>query len=220
MQAEQPLSLTLLVVPGTDVHVTTGLLPQKDIGMRRDWVSAPLAALTPNWRYGPLLLDSKATRIPVAADVHGIWSWYRRPDPSSWTSETIVNANATAVLYSDVVKVQYGWIRLTLTPDPDFPGIPVEVSCITKPIRDAQRRIKGVGGLNADQSRWWMTTDQAIQMVEGGRFFFFVRDTNTQKRIQIIVGVSARGNKFLQTVGDNDPSNDLGNLPECPPPNR
>ena len=46
-----------------------------------------------------------------------------------------------------------------------------------------------------------------------------VRDTNTQKRIQIIVGVSARGNKFLQTVGDNDPSNDLGNLPECPAPN-
>jgi hypothetical protein len=218
VQAEQAVPLTLLVVPGTDVHVTLGLLPQKTIGMRRDWVSTALAALTPNWRYGPVLLDAKVTRIPIAADVRGIWSWYHRPDPASWASETIVNADSTAVLSDDVVKAEHGWIRLKLQPDPQFPGIPVEVSCITKPIRDDKHRIRGIGGVNADNSRWWMTTDQAIQMVETGRFFFYVNDVPHKKQVQIVVGVSERGNKFLQTVGDADPTNDLGNLAECPPP--
>lgn len=218
VQAEQPLSLTLLMVPGTDVHVTLGLLPQKAVGMRRDWVSSPLATLTPNWRYGPVLLDAKVTRMPVAADVRGLWSWHHRPTPTGWASETIVNADATAILSDDKVQVQHGWIRLTLLPDPDFPGIPVEVGCITKPIRDANHRIRGIGGLNGDGTRWWMTTDAAIQMIETGRFFFFVRDKVTQARIQIVVGISSRGNKFIQTVGDDDPSNDLNSLPECPQP--
>lgn len=35
LQPKQPVPLTLLVTPGADVTVTTGLLPQKSIGMRR-----------------------------------------------------------------------------------------------------------------------------------------------------------------------------------------
>jgi hypothetical protein len=223
VQPEQPVVLTLLVTPGADVHVTTGLLPQKQIGMRRDWVSSPLATLTPNWRYGPVLLDPKVTRVPVASDVRGIWTWYHRPDPTSWTPDTIVNADATAILADDRVIVQHGWIRLQLQPDPTFPGIPIEVGCITKPIRDAHHRIQGIGGVNGDQSPWWMPTQQAIQMIEGGRFFFFVRDKREPPphggdgRIQIIVDVSSFGNKYIRTVGDNDPANDLNSLPECPP---
>jgi hypothetical protein len=222
VQPEQVVPLTLLVVPGTDIHVTTGLLPQKQIGMRRDWVSAPLASLTPNWRYGPVLLDPKVTRVPVASDVRGIWTWYHRPDPVSWAPEGIVNADATAILADDKAVVQHGWVRLQLQPDPDFPGIPVEVRCIRKPIRDAVHRIQGVGGLNGDGTPWFITTEEAIQMIESGRFFLYVTDSRnplpegSDGRVRIITGISARGNKFIQTVGDNDPVNDLNSLPECP----
>jgi hypothetical protein len=60
-------------------------------------------------------------------------------------------------------------------------------------------------------------------MIESGRFFFFVRDKRDPPphggdgRIQIIVDVSSFGNKYIRTVGDNDPANDLNSLPECPP---
>jgi hypothetical protein len=219
VQPEQIMPLTLLVVPGTDIHVTTGLLPQKRIGMRRDWVSASLAALTPNWRYGPVLLDPKVTRVPVASDVRGIWTWYHRPDPVSWSPEAIVNADATAVLAEDKAVAQDGWIRLQLQPDPDFPGIPVEVQCIHKP---PNTRILGVGGLNGDGTHWFMKTEEAIQMIESGRFFFFVRDPRVPPphgddgRVRIITDVTEAGRKYIRTVSDADPVNNLLNLPPCP----
>jgi hypothetical protein len=216
VQPGQTISLTLLVVPGSNVHVTLGLLPQKQVGMRREWVSDALATLTPNWRYGPVLLDQKVTRIPIASDVRGIWTWYHRPDPTRWASESIVNANATAVIAPDPVQVQHGWIRLQLAGDPDFDGIPVEVGCITKPIRDAHHRIQGIGGVNGDGSRWWMTQEQAIQMIETGRFFFYIRDG--EERIKIITDVTDRGTKYIRTVADAVLSNNLNSLNECPPP--
>jgi Protein of unknown function (DUF3892) len=220
VQPEQIMPLTVLVVPGTDIHVTTGLLPQKTIGMRRDWVSAPLASLTPNWRYGPVLLDPKVTRVPVASDVRGIWTWYSRPDPVSWAPAAIVNADATAILAEDKAVAQHGWIRLQLQPDPDFPGIPVQVQCIRKP---PNTRILGVGGLNGDGTRWFMETEQAIQMIESGRFFFFVQDPRVPPphgddgRVRIITDVTDAGRKFIRTVEDADPVNNLLNLPQCPP---
>jgi len=65
------VDLTLLAIPASEMHCTVGLLPQKDVGMRRDWVAPGLAKLAPNWRYGPVLIDRKVTRIPVPSDVQG-----------------------------------------------------------------------------------------------------------------------------------------------------
>jgi Protein of unknown function (DUF3892) len=216
VQPTTGIDLTLLAVPASEMHCTVGLLPQKDVGMRRDWVSAGLAKLAPNWRYGPVLVDRKATRIPVPSDVHGTWAWHRRPDPTSWTTDAVVNATGTAIIPDDRAAVQYGWISLQLLADPDFPGIPIQVSCITKPIRDAKHRIQGIGGLNHDGSRWWMTLDSAIAMVESKRFSFFVLDGTT--KVSIVVDISASGRKFLRTDFDGKPTNNLEQLPECPSP--
>jgi len=211
------VDLTLLATPATDVHATVGMLPQKSVGMRRDWVSAGLATLSPNWRYGPVLVDRKATRIPVAADVHGTWSWHRRGADGNWATDTIVNANQTAIIPDDRVAVQYGWISLQLAPDPQFPGIPVQVSCITKPQpSNPRQRIRGLGGMNGDGSPWWMTLDSAIAMVESGRFFFYVLDKDGTTPNPIVVDVSPLGNKFLRTVFDDTTSNNLLSLPQCP----
>lgn len=95
------VDLTILAEPATDMHGTVGLLPQKDIGMRRDWVADGLAKLTP----------------------------------------TIVAATGDAVIGDDRAIAQEGWMSVTLEPEPNFPGIPFEVTNITKPIRDAHHRI-------------------------------------------------------------------------------
>ena len=55
IQPNQEIALTLLVEPQTVVHATAGLLPSKDIGMRRNWVAAALAILSPTFRFGPVL---------------------------------------------------------------------------------------------------------------------------------------------------------------------
>ena len=216
VQPGAPAELTLLVVPATDVHATVGLLPQKAVGMRRDWVSDGLAQLAPNWRYGPVLIDRKVTRIPVASDVHGTWSWHHRTDPGSWATDTIVTATPAAILPDDRVEVEYGWISLVVAPDPNFPGIPIRVRSITKPIRDAAHRIQGLAGLNGDGTSWWMTLDSAIGMVRSGRFFFFVLDEDTTSQIPIVVGVSDSGRPFLRTEFDGKETNNLSALPEYP----
>jgi hypothetical protein len=216
VQPGSPVTLTLLAVPATDVHATVGLLPQKAVGMRRDWVSTGLAQLAPNWRYGPVLIDRKATRIPVASDVHGTWSWHHRAAPGSWTTDTIVTATPTAILPDDRVSAQYGWISLKLAPDPNFPGIPVRVRAITIKKRDAVHRIEGVGGTNGDGSLWWMTLDNAIGMVESKRFFFYVLDDDGKTQIPIVTDVSASGRPFLRTDWDGKPTNNLRALPDYP----
>ena len=219
------IDLTILAEPATEMHATVGLLPQKDIGMRRDWVADGLAKLTPNWPYGPVLIDPRTTRIPVPTDIHGQWSWSRRRDPTEWsTPATIVAATADAVISDDRAIAQEGWISVALEPDPNFPGIPFQVTNITKPIRDAKHRIQGIGACRnpgvypkpvGTDPIWWLRTDDAITMVSSGRFFFYVLD-DTGAEIQIIVAVGPSGRPFLQTVADNKTTNNLDSLPEMP----
>ncbi|HAF14814.1 MAG TPA: hypothetical protein DCK99_14185, partial [Blastocatellia bacterium] len=55
VQPNQDVNLTLLVEPHSVVHATCGLLPRKEIGLRREWTAAALAKLSPTFRFGPLL---------------------------------------------------------------------------------------------------------------------------------------------------------------------
>ena len=60
--ASQQVSLTLLVEPHTTVHATMGLLPRKEIGVRREWVAAGLAALAATLPLGPGARQPEADR--------------------------------------------------------------------------------------------------------------------------------------------------------------
>jgi hypothetical protein len=217
-QPETGIDLTLLAVPASDVHATTGLLPQKSVGMRRDWVATGLARLSPNFRYGPVLIDRKATRVPVAADVHGTWSWHHRTDPNTWSTQSVVNATGTAIIPDDPPSIQYGWVNLQLTPEPTFPGIQLRITCITKPggHLNPHSRISQIGGSNPDGTPWRLPVAQAVAMINSRRFSFYVQNADNPPKVAYVgVQVSPAGNQFLQTIGDTDPSDDLASLPEC-----
>jgi len=47
IRPNQTVNLTLLVETMTSLHATMGLAPRKEIGMRREWVNAGLAAIAP-----------------------------------------------------------------------------------------------------------------------------------------------------------------------------
>lgn len=113
IRPNQDVNLTLLVEPHTVVHATCGLLPRKEIGLRREWIASALAQLSPTFRFGPLLVDPKRIRMPLATDINGTWSWDYRADASTWNEVPITNATRDALLPPDPPSGTEGWMRLT-----------------------------------------------------------------------------------------------------------
>src|SRR5712692_4909710 len=107
-----PVALTMLVVPHAVVHATSGLLPRKEVGIRREWVADGLARLAPSFRFGPVLVDQRTIRMPVATELAGTWTWNHRTDVSRWVDQPVVNATGTAMLTSGVVEAEEGWLIL------------------------------------------------------------------------------------------------------------
>jgi hypothetical protein len=114
----QDIMLTLLLEPHSVVHATTGLLPRKEIGMRREWVAGALAKLSPTFRFGPVLVDPNHIRMPVPTERSGTWSWDHRADIVNWQEDPVTNATADAQLPPDPAQGTEGWLRLVPTPPP------------------------------------------------------------------------------------------------------
>lgn len=118
IQPNQEVALTLLVEPHCVVHATSGVLPRKEIGMRREWIAAALAALSPTFRFGPVLVDPKTLRMPVPNEIHGTWSWDHRADITTWAEDPIVAATQDAHLRPDPASGTEGWMRMMPPPPP------------------------------------------------------------------------------------------------------
>ncbi len=108
----QEVQLTLLVEPMTNVNATTGLLPRKEIGMRREWVTTALAKMAPTFRFGPVLLDPKHIRMPIAAELNGTWTWDHRTSVIAWANDAVTQANQDALLQPDPPVASEGWLQL------------------------------------------------------------------------------------------------------------
>jgi Protein of unknown function (DUF3892) len=205
--------ITLLMVPGSDVHVTTGLLPQKAVGLLRDWTAPALTRLSPALRFGPLLRDGDATRLPVSADIRGNWLWHRREDPATWATDAVVPATVSALLPDNPVTASDGWLQVQLLPDSTYTqhAVQVEITCAQK--RGSQ--IIALGGLNPNGSHFLLPVAQVVQMQESGRFAFFV-DRIPGKPPVFTKIVHAGNVKYLRTTADSKSPNNLSKLPKPP----
>lgn len=95
-------------------------------------------------------------------------------------------------------------------------ALSVQISCINKSDRyNPHERIKAIGGVNPNGTRWRLTLAEAISGIENGEYAFYV-ERPSGDRVAVIVAVSAAGYKYLKTVADGDEPNNLLALPECP----
>lgn len=90
----------------------------------------------------------------------------------------------------------------------------VQISCINKnPRIDPHERIRNVGGLNSDSTRWRLTLDEAIAGIEQGKWAFWTMGGG--KRADVIIATH-NGRKYLKTTADGIQPDNLLKLPECP----
>jgi hypothetical protein len=113
VRPNQTVQLTLLVEPLATVHATAGLVPRKEIGLRRAWVQDGLAAIAPTFQFGPVLVDPQQIRMPLATDLNGTWVWDYRADATAWAESPATNATDDALLSRNPATAIEGWLRLT-----------------------------------------------------------------------------------------------------------
>jgi Protein of unknown function (DUF3892) len=91
----------------------------------------------------------------------------------------------------------------------------VQVRCINKTNRSrSHERIKSIGGVNGDATRWKLSEDEAIQTIKQGRYAFYV-ERPVGRRVTVIVA-SRLGQEYLKTEADGEHRDNLLALPECP----
>ena len=91
----------------------------------------------------------------------------------------------------------------------------LRVSCITPDTAaDKDHAIQAIGGTHADGTRWTMTLADAIAAIERGRQLYV--QAKNGERAFLVVATSAQGTRHLRTTADDERSNNLGRLPDCP----
>ena len=113
----QRLTLTLLMHPAGQVHLTSGVLPRKALALAREWVAPGLARLSPSLRTGPLLIDPDQVRLPKPSVFGAKQVFTRRTTPATWRDDPILAATQTALLPDGPSTVQDGYIRVMPTSD-------------------------------------------------------------------------------------------------------
>jgi len=113
----QRLTLTLLMHPAGQVHLTSGVLPRKALALAREWVAPGLARLSPSLRTGPLLIDPDQVRLPKPSVFGTKQVFTRRTTPATWRDDPILAATQTALLPDGPPTVQDGYIRMMPTAD-------------------------------------------------------------------------------------------------------
>ncbi|MGR3592215.1 MAG: DUF3892 domain-containing protein [Limimaricola soesokkakensis] len=93
-------------------------------------------------------------------------------------------------------------------------AIKAQIDCIRKRDGDsAWDRISHVGGVNPDGTRWKMTQERAVYLMEEG-WDFYVAVSGHAAWCE--VAISRQGHKYIKTAADDELPRTLLNLPECP----
>lgn len=109
----QTVRLTLLMLPAGSVHLTSGIVPTKQLALADDWVRPGMARLVPSLRVGPVLVDPAEIRMPLAHHLGEAQTFTRRTGPLTWRDDPITASSQAALLPRMPHEVAEGWVRVT-----------------------------------------------------------------------------------------------------------
>jgi len=110
----QEVMLTLLMNPQASVHVTSCLLPQKEITLVRSHYEQAMNKIAPTFKVGPVLVDPQTVRMPIP-DQRGLkWSWVFKESYTEWEEQPIADADHLAGLPKTKSTAFEGWIKLDI----------------------------------------------------------------------------------------------------------
>lgn len=93
-------------------------------------------------------------------------------------------------------------------------AIDVQIRCIRKRDRmNPHERIQGIGGINPDGKRWYLTEEDAIAGIESGKWRFWTAGGG--RSVWVVIALHM-GRKYLKTEADGIMPDNLLALPECP----
>ena len=120
IRPEEDIYLTLLMNPQSAVHVTSGILPQKEIVLLREHWQDAVAKIAPTFKVGPVLVDPTSVRMPVDdMKPNLIWKWTHRETPSEWIEGPIKRSDSLAGLPHGKMTAYEGWIKLDIDENQD-----------------------------------------------------------------------------------------------------
>ena len=92
----------------------------------------------------------------------------------------------------------------------------VRIDCVNKSDRyNPHERIRNIGGVNPDRTRWKLSEDEAIQGIRSGKWEFYV-ERPAGHRVNVVIARGPSGHDYLKTESDGEQPNNLLALPECP----
>ncbi len=75
-------------------------------------------------------------------------------------------------------------------------------------------RIKSIGGVKVDGSRWKLSEDEAIAGIKAGTWRFWTAAGG--KSVWVVIAKTSAGHEYLKTEPDGVTPDNLLALPECP----
>ena len=122
VRPRRPVVLTLLMLPSGRAHLTSGVLPRKDLALADSWVTPGLAKVMPSVRVGPVLVDPAEIRLPLVSLLGDKQTFTRRTGELTWRDDPILAATQTAYLPRLPHEAQEGWIRVSPVEEPGSTG--------------------------------------------------------------------------------------------------
>ncbi|MBW2569004.1 MAG: hypothetical protein JRE47_06450 [Deltaproteobacteria bacterium] len=107
--------ITMLLDPQAKVHLTSGILPIKDIQIPPEQYSKALNSMEVTFLTSPLLNPLGNVALSLPKEKGYTWQWVERKDNNEWKNSEIGAVNDKALINYSPQKIAEGWLKLIKT---------------------------------------------------------------------------------------------------------